>query len=352
MRILGIDMGWSKSVCCLLDSVTGVVEYESIVTGREAFARRLEPGACDLVVIEAGPLSGWVKDLCDSRRIKVRVLNTSDEPWQWRHVKKKTDRRDAHKLCQLTVMNQGSAVHVPKHDVRQWRQLIFYRDTLTGEMTAIKNRVRALLLQEDLRLPAGARAWGGEEYRRLAQRARDLADCSRDELWRGMLKLELARLDQLMEQLEAVESRLNATAREDERVRRLQQVPGVGIRTAELVVAMIDDPRRFGRGRQVSSYAGFVPRKFSSGKMDRDGHISRCGNGLLRKFLVQAAWIGRRSNPRMAEIYRRINRGSPKRKKQSIVAVARHLLVWLWAMLRDGSDWHGAAHPVASLASV
>ena len=343
MRILGIDMGWSKSVCCLFESATGEVQYESILSSRQAFAARLERDCCDLVVIEAGPMAGWVKDLCDSKGVKLRVLNTSDEPWRWRMVKKKTDRRDAHKLCTLTVMNQGSAVHVPKHDVRQWRQLIFYRDTLVCEMTAIKNRVRALLLQEDLRLPSGKRAWKNEDYRKLKELATELESCDGDELWRGMVKLELGRLDQLIQQVEVVEAKLNAMARKDERVNRLQQVPGVGVRTAELVVAMIDDPRRFGRGREVSSYAGLVPKKFSSGKSDRDGRISRCGNGLLRKLLVQASWIGRRNNVRMAEIYRRVNRNSPRRKKQSIVAVARHLLVWLWAMLRDASSWRATA---------
>jgi transposase len=343
MKILGIDMGWSKSVCCLLDTDTGEVSYQTLLTCKEAFASHLQQVSCDLLVIEAGPMAGWVKDLCDSKGVKLRVVNTSDEPWQWRNVKKKTDRRDAHKLCTLTAMNQGSAVHVPGHDVRQWRQLIFYRDTLVCEMTAIKNRVRALLLQEDLHLPDGARAFAGPERHKLVELAKELSDCTKDELWRGMVKLELARLDQLMEQVQAVESKLNAISRDDHRVARLQQTPGVGPRTAELVVAMIDDPKRFGRGRQVSSYAGLVPKKFSSGKIDRDGRISRCGNGLLRKFLVQASWIGKRTDPRMAEIYRRSVRNSPKRKKQAIVAVARHLLVWLWAMLRDESDWRGGA---------
>lgn len=350
MKILGIDMGWSKSVSCLLNSDSGEVVYETIVTGKEPFAKRIEQAKCDLVVIEAGPMAGWVRDLCEQRNQKLLVLNTNDEPWQWLKVKKKTDRKDALKLCRIAMMQQGSEVHVPKQEVRQWRQLIFYRDTLASEMTSIKNRLRAVLLQEDIRLPSGKKAWSGQDYQKLVALGRELAECKGDELWRGMVKLELDRLEQLMQQLQTVETKLNALAKKDPRVQRLQQVPGVGARTAELVVAMIDEPTRFGRGREVASYGGFTPKKYQSGKMDRDGRISRAGNGLLRKYLVQAAWSGKRGCRAMQEIYQRVRKNSPKRSKQAIVAVSRHLLIWLWAMLRDGTDWKHARCDEAAMA--
>jgi hypothetical protein len=44
----------------------------------------------------------------------------------------------------------------------------------------------------------------------------------------------------------------------------------------------------------------------------------------------------------MEAVYQRVRRKSSKRNKQAIVAVARHLLVWSWAMLRDGTRWRGA----------
>ncbi|HEX6772159.1 MAG TPA: IS110 family transposase [Acidobacteriaceae bacterium] len=339
MKILGIDMGWSKSMSCILDSDTGEAVYQAIVTGKEPFAKRIEQAQCDLVVIEAGPMAGWVRDLCEQRNQKLLVLNTSDEPWLWQKVKKKTDRQDALKLCRIAMMQQGSEVHVPRQEVRQQRQLIFYRDTLMGEMTSIKNRLRAVLLQEDIRLASGKKAWSGEDYQKLVAMGRALTECSGEESWRGIVKLELDRLEQLMEQVQTVETKLNALAKKDSRVQRLQQVPGVGARTAELVVAMIDEPERFGRGREVASYGGFTPKKYQSGKMDRDGRISRAGNGLLRKYLVQAAWSGKRACLAMQAIYQRVRKTSPKRSKQAIVAVARHLLIWLWAMLRDGTDW-------------
>src|SRR5687768_16055372 len=84
MKILAIDMGWSNSVSCLFDSGSGEVRYQTLVSGREPFAKLLAEIGPELVVIEAGPMAGWVRDLCEEMRLKLLVLNTNDEPWRWR----------------------------------------------------------------------------------------------------------------------------------------------------------------------------------------------------------------------------------------------------------------------------
>jgi transposase len=348
MNILAIDMGWSNSVSCILDTDIGEIRYQALASERKRFAELIQESTPELVVIEAGPMAGWVRDMCVAMSVKLLVLNTNDEPWQWRNVKKKTDRKDALKLARIAALGTGQAVHVPERSVRQWRQLIYYRDTLMNEMVSIKNRVRAVLLQEERKIAAGRKAWDGKDYGQLQLLARELAACGSEELWCGMLQIELKRLEELDRHLATVEAKLDSIASADERVKRLQQVPGVGPRTAELVVAMIDDPKRFGRGREVGCYAGLTPRKFQSGKMDRDGGISRGGNGLLRKYLVQAVWSGKRCDDRIARIYERIRRGNPTRTKKAVVAAARHLLVWLWAMLRDKTDWRPLVLPRAA----
>ena len=255
------------------------MQYQTLATGKDPFAKLLAQITPDEVVIEAGPMAGWVRDLCEQMRLKLLVLNTNDEPWRWRNVKKKTDRKDAFKLTRIAALGEGSRVHVPEHAVRQWRQLIYYRQTLVDERVSIKNRLRAVLLGEDLHLPSGKKAWERESWRKLEEMARDLSECGRDELWRGMVKIELKRLEELGMHLAEVEKKLDGLAKEDERVKRLKQVPGVGARTAELVVALIDDPHRFGRGRKVSSYAGLSPRKHQSGKMDAMGTSAAAATG-------------------------------------------------------------------------
>ncbi len=119
----------------------------------------------------------------------------------------------------------------------------------------------------------------------------------------------------------------------------LRTIPGVGPRLAEIAVAIIDDPHRFRSGKHVASYVGLTPRQHQSGNTDRQGRVSRMGNNLLRALLVEIGWVGLRYNPWMREVYERVRRGSPVRKKQAIIAVARRLIVRCWAILRDGTAW-------------
>jgi len=71
-------------------------------------------------------------------------------------------------------------------------------------------------------------------------------------------------------------------AKADDRVQRVMQIPGVGRVTAEAIVTAVDDAKRFKNGRQVSAYAGLVPRQYQSGETDRRGRITKRGSRLLR----------------------------------------------------------------------
>jgi transposase len=193
-------------------------------------------------------------------------------------------------------------------------------------------------LGQGLPAPCGHRAWTATGLEGIAGHARPLAECGADELWRGLLHLALTELRQARELIDQAEARLDEAARASEAVRTLETVPGVGPRTAETVVAYLGEARRFRTGKQVSAYAGLVPRQYQSGESDRRGRITRRGPALLRKLLVECAWVMLRYNGWARAVYARLSRGKA-RKKQAIVALARRLLVRCWAMLRDGAAW-------------
>jgi transposase len=148
----------------------------------------------------------------------------------------------------------------------------------------------------------------------------------------------LAEYRQTLALLKQAETRLDALAGADQGVRILESIPGVGSRTAEVVVAYLGEPKRFQTAKQVSAYAGLVPRQYQSGENDRRGRITRRGPALLRKLLVECAWVMLRYNRWAQVVYVRLCRGKA-RKKQAIVALARKLLVRCWAMLRDKARW-------------
>ena len=347
MKILALDLGKYKTVFCDYATADGggsveakQCEYGKVPTAPKDLHDLLAGRRPDRVVLEAGPAAGWVHDLARAAGVsEVQVANTNDERWQWKRAKKKTDRVDALKLAQMSAMGCLPTVHVPAAGVRQWRALIEYRHALVDRRTAVKNSARSIFDRQGLRLPSGQKAWTAAGVAEVAKDARPLAECGPLELWRGQLHVELEALRAAEQQVRQVEAKLDAVAAEDERVRRLRTAPCVGPRLSELVVAVLDDPSRFGSAKQVGAYAGLSPRQWQSGQSRRDGHISRAGHPVLRELLVEVAWIGVRTGSWMLGVYERVRRGSDKRKKVAIVAVARRLLVRLWAMLRDGCDW-------------
>ena len=159
------------------------------------------------------------------------------------------------------------------------------------------------------------------------------------ELWKGQLDQLLTQLDHVSELLAVVERKLNALAREDDRVQRVMKIPGVGRVTAEAIVTAIDDAKRFESGRQVSAYAGLVPRQYQSGETDRRGRITKRGSRLLRTLLVECAWCSLQYNQWSRTTYERIHGGKQVRRKKAAVAIARRILVIAWAMLRDQADY-------------
>jgi hypothetical protein len=195
-----------------------------------------------------------------------------------------------------------------------------------------------LALYRGISIDTGEKAWHtGRE--RINSFRKPLAECEPKELWKGELDLELTQLDALTIQLQCVVKKLEELGKNDPRIVRLRTIPGIGPRTAEILVACIDDPHRFENGRQVAAYFGLVPRQFQSGETDRNGRITKRGNPLARTILVECAWASLKYNPWAKGIYDRICGKQKTRKKKAAVALARKIAVLAWAMLRDEKDW-------------
>jgi transposase len=349
MLILAIDLGKFKSVACAYASEAQHT-FRTLPTKPQELHDVLVELQPARVVIEVGPAAGWVRDLCESLGVPTQIANPNHEGWRWKNVKRKTDKDDALKLARLSAMDQLPTVTLPASRVRQWRSLIAFRHTLVGRRTAIKNHIRSVLDRQGRCMPGGRSGWTDKSRAALALEARPLNQVDPHELWRGELHVELEALDQVEELIGQVEKKLEALAAADERVELLQTIPGVGPRLAEVVVATLDDPRRFKSGKQVGAYAGLTPRQFESGNMSRQGRISGHGNKLLRALLVEVSWLMQRFNPHLRAIFERVCRGSKTRRKIAVVATARRLLVICWAMLRDGAAWRAPAPAAAPVA--
>lgn len=120
---------------------------------------------------------------------------------------------------------------------------------------------------------------------------------------------------------------------------RLRTIPGVGLRTAEAVVAFIGDPQRFPNAKAVGRTFGLVPSQDQPGDRNRLGHITREGAPVVRRLVAEAAWQALRRSPTVRAYFERVQREDPQHKKIALVAAAHYLVRVVWALLKRGTVW-------------
>jgi len=336
MNYVGLDLGLRQSSLCLLDAHGKILQRQEIKGDWNQVAQTVRqlPGPL-AVCFEASCGYGRVYDLLQPHAARLSVAH----PGQLRliyHAKKKNNRLDAEKLAKLLYLDLVPQVHVPALDVRAWRALIEFRQTIVHRRVAVKNQLRALLRGLGIAAPRGLWTVKGQHWLQTLELG------GMDGLRRDML---LQELEQIHQRLQSVEAELEQIAKTHPGVALLRTIPGVGLRTAEAFVAYIDDPRRFARVRQVGSYLGLVPCQDATGDLNRLGHITRDGPATVRKLLCEAAWQSIRRDPALKAYFERVMRGDPERKKIALVATAHHLARVMLAMLRTGEVYRSAKVP-------
>jgi transposase len=334
MYYVGLDVHQKRSSVCILDR-----------DGKQV--KRLEVKGSWARVVEAvaqvpGPFSVCYEASCGYGHLyeKLAPLPLARHvavahPGQLRLIyrsKRKNDRVDAAKLAKLLYLDMVPQVHVPRADVRAWRALITYRHKLMSKRVAVKNQIRALLRGLGIQALPAKRLWSRKGLAWL--KGQELSES--DALRRDM---SLEELEEVNAKIRRVEKELDRRADAHGAVALLRTIPGVGVRTAEAVIAHLDDVSRFSRNKQVGSYFGLVPCQDQSAGRDRLGHITKDGPPAVRKLLCEAAWQGIRRSPALKSFFERVTRGEDDRRKIALVATAHHLARVMAAMLRTGEVW-------------
>ena len=250
-------------------------------------------------------------------------------------TKKKNDRVDAMKLAKLLFLDEIPTVYVPSISVRSWRRMIEYRHGLVSERTRLKCRLRALLRSRGMVAPKGLWFKKGLAWLRDVDFGAELDNLQRD--------IQLEEIESFNIRVHRVEKVLDGIVASHPGAQLLMTIPGVGGRTAEAMMAYVDDPGRFSSAARMASYFGLVPSQDQSAAKNRLGRITREGPGTARKLLVEAAWQGIRRSPRARAYFDRIRRGDSDRSKIAIVATAHYLVRVMHAMLTTGEVWRDAA---------
>lgn len=333
MWSIGLDVHQRSSSFCILNENGKTVKQMKVRGGWDCLMdvlRKLKHPFS--ICYEASCGYGCLHDKLSSIAQRVVVAH----PGRLRLIfrsKQKNDRADAKKLATLLFLDQVPTVYVPSIEVRDWRALIEFRHRLVRKRIRVKNALRSLYRGHGVGLHSGKRLWTKRGVMWLQEQELPTSQAT---LQRDLL---LDELEHAQSRIDRVESELNRMAADHPGVYLLRTIPGVGPRTAEAVMAYIDNAARFRRNKQVGSYFGLVPCQDQSADRNRLGHITRQGPSTVRKLITEAAWQGVRRSPHLRKYFERIQGGDPQRKKIALVATAHHLLRVMHSMLRSGETW-------------
>jgi len=149
-----------------------------------------------------------------------------------------------------------------------------------------------------------------------------------------------------LEEEKRIEGMIKEFTKEDERVKRLETIPGIGFITAIMMVAVVDEVGRFNSARRFSSYLGLVPKVSASGNVRVMGSITRSGCEMLRRYLIHGARAWMRYSPKFDRNRLWAERVKERRgMNKAVVALAHRIARIGFAVLRDQSVYKNSMKP-------
>lgn len=219
----------------------------------------------------------------------------------------KTDRRDAEILARGLRADDLSYVHVPDEQDEAFRDLVRAWGGAKDDLKRAKQRLKSFLLVHDVRY-TGKANWGNAHRRWLSE-------FTFPERWSQLAFEEHRRtMEDRIAQCQRLETCLREAAPEWRFypvVQGLQAMRGVQFTVAVGVIAEIGDLSRFDNPRQLMAWLGLVPSEYSTGNSIRKGGITKAGNSIARKLLIEASW-SYRYIPKVSAIIQKRHEGLPK----------------------------------------
>jgi transposase len=292
---------------------------------------------------EAGREGFWIHRALVEKKIANVVVDAASIDVQ-RRKRAKTDRLDAESLVRKLVRyHRGecdvwSVVRVPSIEDEDARQL--HRDifVLQRERQQHQLRIQSLLYTQGIAAKVTAqlmrdldklRCWNGQPL------PADL----RDRIQREYARMQAAQRDLLAvrkQQQTRLKERQSAAM---EKIRRLQQLCGIGITSSWVFVVELFGWRKFSNRRELAGALGLSPMPYQSGDSTHEQGISHAGNRRVRALAIEIAWEWLRYQPKsdLSQWYqRRFGSGGKRLRRIGAVALARRLLIDLWRYLERG----------------
>lgn len=325
---IGLDVGDKHSQVCIIDSSGESIEEARIPTTVKGIQQYFSGKSPAAVTLEVGTHSPWISRTLKEAGHEVIVANARKVGLIYGSTRK-NDRLDAEKLARLTRYDTKLLAGIEHRSAKAQAHLacVRSRDALVRTRTALVVHVRGSVKAFGARLPASSTSAFPKQAR--ANLPAEL---------RPALEPVLASIEALTDRIKQLDKEITEVAARDyPRTEFLQQVTGVGLLTALTFQLVIENPDRFSKSREVGPYLGLTPGEHQSGDRNPKRRITKEGDTLLRRLLVQCAHyiIRSKNDSDLKRAAERIMAGGGHRSK-AVTAVARKLSVLLHRLWMTG----------------
>lgn len=251
----------------------------------------------------------------------------------------KNDAHDAEAICEAVGRPNMRFVAVKSVEQQVMQAEHRIRARLIRARTALGNEIRGLLAELGIIVPTSLGA-----LRRAIPELLEDGENGLPATFRRLLAQLGEELRTQDECIKAYDARIAQSAREDERIKRLLAVEGIGPVSASALVAAVGDGSQFRTGRDMAAWLGLTPRQHSSGGKSCLGHISKRGDKYVRMLLIHGARAVLKSAEHKEDGRSRWVTGIARRRNKNIatVALANKNARIAWSILSRGEAYRPA----------
>ena len=292
-KITGIDIS-KQTFDCSITTEDGKMETKKMSNDLKGFEKlkSLLPEDAHVVMEASGPYYFRLATYLHAQQINVSVVNplVIKRFCQMRMVRTKTDKKDAKMIREYGIAEHPPLWQPDEKNITKLKQLNAAIELVDKSITASSNQIEAFKEMPDTD-PA-------------------------------LLKQLKKMLNQNIKAKEKLEDEMQRVTIENYEAsyHALQSIPGIGPKSASIIIAVTGNFKKFSNYKQLIAYVGLNPRIFESGtSVKGKGHICKMGTGRLRKLLYLCSWSAKRHNKYCKEMYDRLK---AKAKPERVIKVA------------------------------
>ena len=292
------------------------------------------PNASYFSTYEAGFCGFWAHFRLEELGIRNIVVNPVDVPTTQKDQMRKSDPVDSNKLGRSLRSNELKGIYIPRQETLEDRTLIRVRFTIVKDMVRLKQRIKSFLNLYGIEYPDEFQNTNTHWSKRFINwlKTIQLQYSTGTEALNLLIKeAEQLRLI-LLEATQKIRA-LSKTERFSKNIELITSIPGIGLITGIMLLAEIEDIKRFENSDKLAGLIGIVPDCHSSGPSEKKGEMTKRGQYFMRKGIIECSWVAATRDPALSlAYYEYCKRMEPNK---AITRIARKLINRIFSVLKN-----------------